>query len=194
MNILLINLYSTPEKFKKKMINFKNIFKDKAKLIIKNWNNRNGIIKTIKKGNIKGIILSGSDFRIKEVNKDLIPEEVFTSNIQILGICYGFQYLVYYYSSLANIKSFKIKKYNKYDKLLKINEPFKIKKTNYRFYHHDYIVKLPKKWKIGIKNKRIIYMGYNNKDIGIQFHPEIYKKSSKLFYRAWLKFIRKYIS
>lgn len=194
MNILLINLYSTPNKFKKKMINFKNMFKGKAKLIIKNWNNRNGIIKTIKKGNINGIILSGSDFRIKEVNKGIIPDEVFTSNISILGLCYGFQYLVYYYSSLANIKSFKFKNYNKYDKLLKINKPFKIRKTKYRFHHHDYIVKLPNKWKIGIKNKKIIYMGFDNKNIGIQFHPEIYKKSSKLFYSAWLNFIRKYIS
>jgi GMP synthase-like glutamine amidotransferase len=194
MNILLINLYSTPNKFKKKKIMFKNIFKDKANLIIKNWNNKNGIIKILKKGDINGIILSGSDFRIKKVNKGIIPEEVFTSNISILGICYGFQYLVYYYSSLANIKSFKIKNYNKYDKILKINKPFKIDKINYRFNHHDYIIKLPKKWKISIKYKNIIYMGFYNKNIGIQFHPEIYKNSSKIFYSSWLDFIRKYIS
>jgi len=194
MNILLINLYSTPNKFKKKKIMFKNIFKDKANLIIKNWNNKNGIIKILKKGDINGIILSGSDFRIKKVNKGLIPEEVFTSNISILGICYGFQYLVYYYSSLANIKSFKIKNYNKYDKILKINKPFNVDKTNYRFNHHDYIIKLPKKWKISIKYKNIIYMGFYNKNIGIQFHPENYKKSSKIFYSSWLDFIRKYIS
>jgi GMP synthase-like glutamine amidotransferase len=194
MNILLINLYSTHDKFKKKKIIFKNIFKDKANLIIKNWNDKNGIIRTLNKKNINGIILSGSDFRIKKVNKGLIPEEVFTSNISILGICYGFQYLVYYYSSLVNIKSFKNKNYNTYDKILKINKPFKIKKTNYRFNHHDYIIKLPKKWKISIKYKNIIYMGINNKNIGIQFHPEYYKQSSNLFYTCWLEFIRKYIS
>jgi GMP synthase-like glutamine amidotransferase len=196
MNILLINLYSTPDKFKKRKDNFKDFFKDKVKLIIKNWTNKKGIISLIKKNKIDGIILSGSDFRIKKTNKGIIPKEVFLSNIPILGICYGFQYLVYYYSSLKNIKSFKIKNYNKYDKSLIINKPFKIKKTKYRFNHHDYIIKLPKNWKISIKNKNIIYMGFDDKNIGIQFHPEIYKKSSNLFYSMWLKYIsiRKYIS
>ena len=194
MKILLINLYSKPDKFKKKMISFKKIFKGKSKLIIKNWNDKNGIIKILKKGDINGIILSGSDFRIKKDNKGIIPDEVFKSNIPILGICYGFQYLVYYYSSLANIKSLKSKNYNFYDKKLKINKPFLIKKTNYKFNHHDYIIKLPKKWKVSIKYKNIIYMGFYEKNIGVQFHPEFYKKSSKLFYLAWLKFIRKYIS
>lgn len=194
MNILLINSYSIPSMFKEERKMFKKFFKDKVKLIIKNWNNKNGIIKILKKGNINGIILSGSDFRIKKTNKGIIPDEVFTSNIPILGICYGFQYMVYYYSSLANIKSFKNKKCYTYDKILKINKPFKIKKTKYRFNHHDYIIKLPKKWNIGIKNKKIIYMGYYKQNIGVQFHPEIYNKSLELFYSSWLKFIRKYIS
>lgn len=190
MKILLINLYSTPEKFKKKQKLFKKIFKSlntKVKLIIKNWQDKSEIINEIKKGSIDRIILSGSDFRIKKINKGIIPDEVFKSKIKILGICYGFQYLVYYYSTLRNIKSFKQKNYNKYDKLLKINKPFKVKKTNYRFNHHDYIIKVPKNWKISIKNKKIIYMSYdNNGNIGIQFHPEIYKQSSKLFFNAWL--------
>ena len=190
MKILLINLYSTPEKFKKKEKLFKQIFKSlktKVKLIIKNWQDKTEIINEIKKGSIDRIILSGSDFRIKKINKGIIPNEVFKSKIKILGICYGFQYLVYYYSTMRNIKSFKQKNYNKYDKLLKINKPFKVKKTNYRFNHHDYIIKVPKNWKISIKNKKIIYMSYdNNGNIGIQFHPEIYKQSSKFFFNAWL--------
>ena len=39
MNILLINLQKNPKKNKKKINTFKNIFKNKANLIIKNWNN-----------------------------------------------------------------------------------------------------------------------------------------------------------
>jgi len=196
MNILLINLYSTKKKFNKKKENFINFFKDKVNLIIKNWRNKKGIISLINKNKIDGIILSGSDYRIKEINKGIIPKQVFLSNIPILGICYGFQYLVYYYSSLNNIKSFRFKNYNKYDKTLLINKPFKIRKTKYRFNHHDYIIKLPKNWNISIKNKNIIYMGYDNKNIGVQFHPEIYKKSSNYFYSMWLKYIsiRKYTS
>ena len=98
MKILLINLYSTPEKFKKKSKIFKKIFKNlkiKVKLIIKNWQDKSEIITEIKKGSIDRIILSGSDFRIKKINKGIIPDEVFKSKIKILGICYGFQYLIY---------------------------------------------------------------------------------------------------
>lgn len=194
MNILIINLYSKPDKFKKKGKIFKKIFEKKANIIIKEWRDKKGIIKIIKSKKINGIILTGSDFRIKEINKGIIPEEVFKSNIPILGLCYGFQYLVYYYSSLNNIKTFSTNKYKTYDKSFKIEKPFKIRKTKYGFHHHDYINKLPKNWKIGIKDKEIIYMGYNDKHIGIQFHPEIYKQSANLFYSMWLKFIRKYTS
>lgn len=194
MNILIINLYSKPEKFDKKGKVFKEIFKNKAKLIVKNWEDKEGIIEIIKSKKINGIILSGSDFRIKEMNKGIIPEEVFKSNIPILGLCYGFQYLVYYYSSLKNIKTFSTNKYKTYDKSFKIEKPFKIRKTKYRFHHHDYISKLPKNWKIGVEYKKIIFMGFYNKHIGIQFHPEIHKQSAKLFYSMWLKFIHKYTS
>jgi len=194
INILIISLYSKPDKFKEKSEVFKEIFKNKAKLIIKNWEDKNGIINQIKSGKINGIILTGSNFRIKEMNKEMLPDIIFKSNIPILGLCFGFQYLVYKLSSLNNIKSFKSKNYNKYDKTLKINKPFKVSKTKYRFNHHDYIVKLPKNWQISSKYKNIIYMGYdlNKKYIGIQFHPEVHKQSSKLFYNNWLKFIRKY--
>jgi len=191
MKILLINLYSKPNKFKNLKV-FQEIFKDK--LIIKNWKDRKGIIKEIKSNKINGIILSGSDFRIKKTNKGIIPEEVFKSNIPILGLCYGFQYLVYYYSSLKNIKSFPSNENKKYNKVFKIDKPFKIKKTKYRFNHHDYISKLPKNWKIGFEYKKMIYMGFTNKHIGIQFHPENHKQSAYLFYQIWIKFIRKYTS
>jgi len=196
MNILLINLYSTKDKFNKFKQNcdYNNAFKGKANLIVKFWKDKKGIISIIKKGNIKGIILSGSDFRIKKDNKGIVPKQVFTSNIPILGVCFGFQYLVYYFSSLENIKSFK--NYKTYNKLLEIDKPFKIKKTKYLFHHNDYIIKLPKNWKTSIKYKHIIYMGYNKnkKYMGVQFHPECHKKSSNLFYLKWLKSIHRYTS
>lgn len=194
MKILLINLYSSIKRFEEKKLLFKHFFKKKAKIVIKNWWNKKGIIKEIKKGEIDGIILSGSDFRIKKKNKGMLPNIIFKSNIAILGICFGYQYLVYHLSSLNNIKSFRFKNYNKYEKILKINKPFKVPKTKYKFNHHDYIIKLPKNWKSSIKYKNIIYMGYDidKKYIGIQFHPELHQKSSKLFYGNWLEFIRKY--
>lgn len=188
MKVLLINLYSTPKKFEKKKLNFVRIFKNKATLIIKNWQNKKGIINEIKKGDVDRIILSGSDFRIKKINKGIIPDDVFKSKIKILGICYGYQYMVYYYSSLKNIKSFQLSKNYKYDLSFQINKPFKAEKTKYRFNHHDYIIKLPKNWFTSIKYRNIIYMAYDKYgNIGVQFHPEIYKQSSKIFFNYFYK-------
>lgn len=185
MKILLINLYSTPEKFKKKKLRFIKTFKNKARLVIKNWQDKNGIKNEIKNGKVDRIILSGSDFRIKKINKGVIPNEVFKSKIKILGICYGYQYMIYYYSSLKNIGSFKN---HMYDKSIIINKPFKVKKTNYRFNHHDYITKLPKNWKRVVTYKKMIYMAYDKSgNVGVQFHPEFHNKSSKLFFNSWLE-------
>lgn len=188
--ILIINLQPTEKKIRDTNKLFEKVFYKKAKIFIKNLKEKDDIKKLIKKGKIDGIILTGSQLRIKKYNKGIIPKEVFKSKIPILGLCYGFQYLIYYYSSLNNIKSFKSKNYNKYDKKLKIEKPFKVEKTLYRFNHHDYITNVPKKWKISIKYKNIIYMAYDNKkNIGIQFHPEKYNKSARLFYSMWLKYI-----
>ena len=81
------------------------------KYYFRNWTSKN-IINTIKKYNIKGIILSGSEYRILEKHKKIpkIPDKIFKLNIPILGECYGFQYLIKYFGNKEYISSFKIKK------------------------------------------------------------------------------------
>jgi imidazoleglycerol phosphate synthase glutamine amidotransferase subunit HisH len=83
------------------------------------------------------------------------------------------------------------KKRHTYNKNLIITRPFKIKKNRYFFNHFDYIQKIPNNWISVIKNKNQIWMAYDkiNKHIGIQFHPEVYKKSGRIFYKKWIKYI-----
>jgi GMP synthase (glutamine-hydrolysing) len=182
-------MYTSKKRFKRFKYKFKRIFKGKATPVFRHWSE----VKQIKKSlqHVQGIILSGSDYRIKSNKRSTIPEILFKSNIPILGICYGYQYMVSTLGSSYFIQSFKGRKYHRYTKQLSIRKPFHIPTSKTFFYHHDYIFKLPSDWKIVLKYKKIIYMAYNPRKqyIGVQFHPERYIKTGKIFYGNWLKYI-----
>lgn len=192
MNILIIDMFSNIRLFKKSKSFFTKAMKD-CTLYFAKWKNEKKIAHCIKKNNIDGIILSGSDYRIKNINKrPTLPSIIFECKIPILGICYGYQYLVNIFGKLNYIKTFPNDSNRIYTKMLKIDKPFANSKSKYFFIHHDYIVKIPKQWKSVIKYKNIIYMAYNkkNKYIGVQFHPERLKKSRNAFFTSWLKYIK----
>jgi GMP synthase (glutamine-hydrolysing) len=176
---------------KKYIKNFKTVFKGKAKLHFMMWYNKK-LLLFIKKNKIDGIILSGSTYRILEDNKGIakLPKEILKLNIPILGICYGYQWLIKTLCGRDCLGSFKNNKIDFKSRILKINEPFKIKKSYYYFNHYDYICKVPEDWKILIKSRKQIWMAYNKekKIMGLQFHPEA-SKIGKVFYRKWLNFI-----
>ena len=148
------------------------------------------LIKFIKNNNITGIILSGSNYRILDSKnkRSSLPYKILKLNIPILGICYGYQWLIKTLCGNNCIKSFK-NKLREYDKYLYINKPFRINKIRYHFKHFDYIKKIPNKWKAVIKYEDQIWMVYYNNIIGVQFHPERYSKSGKFFYKKWIKHI-----
>ena len=192
INILIIIMYRKITKKRKNY--FQRCFENNpdVKCYFRHWKNKN-LEKTIKDKKIDGIILTGSEYRILEDDKKIatLPDYIFKSNIPILGICYGFQYLIKYFGGNTHLNSFKTPIIQKYYKNLKINKPFKIPMQKYFFNHHDYIVKLPSKWKVSLKYKKIIYMAYYKKIIGIQFHPEESYKVGKIFYNIWINYIKK---
>lgn len=192
MNILIIDMFSNIRLFKKSKSFFIKAMKDST-LYFAKWKNEKKITHCIKKNKIDGIILSGSDYRIKNIKKRAtLPSIIFECKIPILGICYGYQYLMNIFGKLKYIKTFPNDCNRIYTKMLKIDKPFTNSKSKYFFIHHDYIVKIPKQWNIVIKYKSIIYMAYNkrNKYIGVQFHPERLKKTRNVFFTSWLKYIR----
>jgi GMP synthase-like glutamine amidotransferase len=159
------------------------------KLIFKKWDDSQGIRRTLKNKEISGIIISGSDYFVKDSEHSIIDKSIMRSNIPILAICYGFQYIVSKYGLGKNsfIKSNK-DGYMKYDSRLNISMPFYIPKTKYFFYHTDYIVKVPKAFKVIKKIRDKIMIAYNSKKniLGVQFHPEKYKRSSRVFFDLWI--------
>jgi anthranilate/para-aminobenzoate synthase component II len=160
-------------------------------LIFKKWDDVKGIRdalkgKRIDGKRIDGIIIPGSDYYVKDEGSAIIDECILKSNIPILAMCYGFQYLAYRYGEPSFIKSSKRKKI--YSRSFRIKEPFHIPKIKYSFSHKDYIVNVPKDYKAIMKLKNKIIMVYNSKKniLGVQFYLYKYKNAVKIFMKHWI--------
>lgn len=190
MNILLISMYSDKWDWKKQHKLYRKAIGNNAKLIIKRYHDKVGIKKVLKKNNISGIIISGSDYFILRKGSPSVPKIVFKYKIPILAICYGMQYLACK-TSRSNINSFK-KGMKTYTKKLKMTLPFNVKKLEYTYFHQDYIVGINNKFKIIKRMGNKIVIVYDKKDniLGIQFHPEYILRTGKIFFKSWFKFIK----
>ena len=139
MRFLIINMYKKQVLFKSRKV--KEFFIDALQghtLIFKKWDDVKGIRdalkgKRIDGKRIDGIIIPGSDYYVKDEGSAIIDECILKSNIPILAMCYGFQYLAYRYGEPSFIKSSKRKKI--YSRSFRIKEPFHIPKIKYSFWH-----------------------------------------------------------
>jgi GMP synthase-like glutamine amidotransferase len=201
MIFLIINMYNNDAYF----LRYKKWYKEALKgnkVIFKKWSDTEGIRKTLANNKIRGIIISGSDYFVKDGNglgngKDgnglgskvraTIDEGILRSKIPILAICYGFQYIVHRFGKDSFITSGR-KGYMKYTSNFQITSPFYMPKSKYFFFHTDYIVKVPKAFKVIKKIKNKIMIAYNAKKniLGVQFHPERYKRSREVFFKLWI--------
>jgi GMP synthase-like glutamine amidotransferase len=161
-------------------------------LIFKRWDDTKGIRDVLKRKRIDGeridgIIISGSDYYVKDKDSAIIDEIILKSNIPILAMCYGFQYLAYRYGEPSFIKSSKRKRV--YSRSFRIKQPFRLPKIKYSFWHKDYVVNVPKDYKAIMKFKNKIIMAYNSKKniLGVQFYLYKYKKAVKIFMNHWIK-------
>jgi GMP synthase-like glutamine amidotransferase len=203
---LVINMYSTRALFNKFKKGYENALKG-HKIIFKNWDDTEGIRDTLrnKKGirnsvsvsnSVSGIIITGSDYFVNGRKHSTIDESIMRSRLPILAICYGFQYMVCKAGSvrsrgsLGNNTFIKSNKdgYMKYRVSFRISATPLLPKTKYFFYHTDYVVKVPRTFTVIKKIKNKIVMAYNSKKniLGVQFHPEKYKKSARLFFNFWI--------
>ena len=146
------------------------------------------ILDKIKNLNVNAIILSGSDHRVLKTPLNVL-KSLFDLNIPLLGICFGYQWMVY--NLKGSIDSYKDGQLHEYGRLLEISSPFYVAKRKYEFSHHDFITQLPENWVSVLQRDSQVWMAYHpdKKWVGVQFHPEKHMASGKDFFNQWIKFL-----
>ncbi|PIV62551.1 glutamine-hydrolyzing GMP synthase [Candidatus Roizmanbacteria bacterium CG01_land_8_20_14_3_00_33_9] len=133
------------------------------------------VLSAIKKYQPKGIILSGGPSSVYEKNAPTINKKIFSLNIPILGICYGWQLTAYLLG--GKVESGK-KEYGPAN--LKISDFDSLfygfpKKTSVWESHGDTVTKIPNNFITIASTESVSFAAvkHNTRNIfGIQFHPE----------------------
>ncbi|MCX6234373.1 MAG: glutamine-hydrolyzing GMP synthase [Bacteroidetes bacterium] len=128
---------------------------------------------------LKGIILSGSPFSVRDTNSPVPVLSQFRKRIPILGICYGAQYLAL--DNGGEVLPSQIREYGRAN-LSFIDALDNLMKGMHRgsqvwMSHGDTILSVPAGFKIISSTKDVTIAGFkikNEPTYGIQFHPEVY--------------------
>ena len=130
--------------------------------------------------NIKGIILSGGPSTVTKKSFPKIPNEVFNSNIPILGICYGLQLIMKHFKGRVkeNIKKREFGRAILIEKKISLltKNFFSKNKSVVWMSHQDSVHKLASGFsKIASTSKSAMTIVENKKRkiYGVQFHPEV---------------------
>ena len=128
---------------------------------------------------VKGVILSGSPFSVREKNAPTPDLSMIKGIIPLLGVCYGAQYLVYKYG--GEVLSSGIREYGRAN-LVSVNSSDPLF-TNIKpgtiiwMSHADTITSIPEGYEITGSTADVKVGAYHIKGEntwGIQFHPEVY--------------------
>jgi GMP synthase (glutamine-hydrolysing) len=130
----------------------------------------------IRKGKPKGIILSGGPASVYEKGAPTVNKKIYSLNIPILGICYGWQLTAY----LLNGKVLKgYREYGPTNLEIESSEPLFHGVDSYSVVwmsHGDSVMELPAGFVQLARTDNIRYAAAANNDrkiYGIQFHPEV---------------------
>ena len=129
--------------------------------------------------NVKGIILSGSPFSVRDKNAPVPDLSGIKAKFPLLGVCYGAQFLAHHYG--GEVLPSKHREYGR-ARLNFIDQDNKLMKgltqnTQVWMSHGDTITKVPKNYQIITSTADVKFGGYKIMDeetYGIQFHPEVY--------------------
>jgi len=129
--------------------------------------------------NIKGVILSGSPFSVRDEEAPVPDLSGIKGKIPLLDVCYGAQYMAHHEG--GEVLPSEIREYGRAN-LGYIDRHCLLMKglsDNSRVWmsHGDTILKLPDKFKIITSTADVKVAGYHiegEETYGIQFHPEVY--------------------
>jgi len=129
--------------------------------------------------NVKGVILSGSPFSVRDEDAPFPELKNFRHKIPLLGVCYGAQFLANHDG--GEVLPSKIREYGRAN-LGFINEDCKLMtgmshNSQVWMSHGDTILNIPENYEIITSTESVKVAGFKIKDedtFGIQFHPEVY--------------------
>ena len=130
-------------------------------------------------GNLKGVILSGSPFSVRDENAPIPNLEGIKGKLPLLGVCYGAQHLAHKFG--GEVLPSKIREYGRAN-LSFVNDSHTLLKgvpkgSQVWMSHGDTISTLPEGYKVIASTHDVECAGYyieNEDTYGIQFHPEVY--------------------
>jgi GMP synthase (glutamine-hydrolysing) len=129
--------------------------------------------------NIKGVILSGSPFSVRDPQSPNPDLSSFKGKLPLLGVCYGAQFLAHKFG--GEVLPSKHREYGRANLAFvdNSNELFKGISNNSQVWmsHADTITRISDNYEIVASTNDVKYAGYHvkgEKTYGIQFHPEVY--------------------
>ncbi len=132
--------------------------------------------------NIKGVILSGSPFSVRDEQAPNPDLSAFKGKLPLLGICYGAQLMAHKFG--GEVLPSKHREYGRAHLSFVNNDNvlFKNISNNSQVWmsHADTITKIPEHFEIIASTTDVKFAGYQQtreQTFGIQFHPEVYHTS-----------------
>lgn len=140
---------------------------------------------------IKGIILSGSPFSVRQKNSPQPDLKLIRGKVPVLGVCYGAQLLAH--QAGGEVHPSKHREYGRANLSFVNNDSLLFKNITLNsqvwMSHSDTIVTAPSNFEIVAKTPDVQYAGFHinpangsagEKTYGIQFHPEVYHTTEGL--------------
>ena len=128
---------------------------------------------------VKGVILSGSPFSVRDVNSPRVDLNNIKSKLPLLGVCYGAQYMAQHFC--GEVLPSNTREYGRANLHFVDNQNDLLKNISNNsqvwMSHGDTIAKVPTNYKIIASTKDVRVGAYqieNEPTYGIQFHPEVY--------------------
>lgn len=129
--------------------------------------------------NIKGVILSGSPFSVRNSEAPNPDLSAFKGKLPLLGVCYGAQLMAHKFG--GEVQASEHREYGRANLsyINNNNSLFKDMSENSQVWmsHADTITRIPDNYEIISSTKDVKFAGYQVKGeetYGIQFHPEVY--------------------
>ncbi len=129
--------------------------------------------------NIKGVILSGSPFSVRDSQSPNPDLSAFKGKLPLLGVCYGAQLMAQKFGGEVNASQHREYGRANLSYIQEENILFKGVSNNSQVWmsHADTITKIPENYSIIASTSDVKFAGYEIKEeqtFGIQFHPEVY--------------------